>query len=67
MNVLEARALHIYTAVFSRRGYDMLVSGEFILDDPDQSLISLEPPRCSHCNGFIRPGVVWFGEAMPHI
>jgi len=24
-----------------------------------------EPPRCSHCNGKIRPGVVWFGEALP--
>jgi NAD-dependent deacetylase len=25
----------------------------------------LEPPRCQHCDGYIRPGVVWFGEAMP--
>ncbi|PUA46699.1 NAD-dependent deacylase [Pseudomonas protegens] len=25
----------------------------------------LEPPRCSGCNGKIRPGVVWFGEALP--
>jgi NAD-dependent deacetylase len=24
-----------------------------------------EPPRCSHCNGRVRPGVVWFGEALP--
>ena len=24
----------------------------------------LEPPRCG-CGGFIRPGVVWFGEALP--
>lgn len=22
------------------------------------------PPRCPHCNGLIRPGVVWFGEAL---
>ena len=22
------------------------------------------PPRCSHCDGLIRPGVVWFGEAI---
>lgn len=26
---------------------------------------SYEPPRCPHCNGRIRPGVVWFGEALP--
>ncbi len=24
-----------------------------------------EPPRCSGCGGFVRPGVVWFGEAIP--
>lgn len=24
----------------------------------------LLPPRCSHCGGWIRPGVVWFGEAL---
>lgn len=25
----------------------------------------VEPPRCTHCNGKIRPGVVWFGEELP--
>lgn len=25
----------------------------------------LPPPRCAHCNGRIRPGVVWFGELLP--
>jgi NAD-dependent deacetylase len=25
----------------------------------------LTPPRCRHCNGYIRPGVVWFGEPLP--
>jgi NAD-dependent deacetylase len=23
------------------------------------------PPPCPYCNGIIRPGVVWFGEAIP--
>ncbi len=23
------------------------------------------PPRCAHCGGPIRPGVVWFGESLP--
>ncbi len=23
------------------------------------------PPRCPHCGGYIRPGVVWFGEMLP--
>jgi NAD-dependent deacetylase len=25
----------------------------------------LEPPRCAHCGGYIRPGVVWFDESLP--
>jgi NAD-dependent deacetylase len=24
-----------------------------------------EPPRCPHCGAWMRPGVVWFGEAIP--
>lgn len=24
-----------------------------------------EPPRCAQCGGRVRPGVVWFGEALP--
>jgi NAD-dependent deacetylase len=24
------------------------------------------PPRCPHCDGLIRPGVVWFGEGIDH-
>jgi len=37
----------------------------------DQPLIEpeggrrLAPPRCAHCGGPIRPGVVWFGEPLP--
>ncbi|MFK8015346.1 MAG: NAD-dependent deacetylase [Gammaproteobacteria bacterium] len=24
-----------------------------------------EPPRCVHCDAYVRPGVVWFGENIP--
>jgi len=27
--------------------------------------IRVVPPRCTHCGGSIRPGVVWFGESLP--
>ena len=27
----------------------------------------IEPPRCEHCNGHIRPGVVWFNEYLPEV
>ncbi|GAA2855405.1 NAD-dependent protein deacylase 1 [Actinoplanes cyaneus] len=25
----------------------------------------IPPPRCAHCGGPVRPGVVWFGEQLP--
>ena len=25
----------------------------------------IEPPRCTTCNAYVRPGVVWFGEMLP--
>jgi NAD-dependent deacetylase len=25
----------------------------------------VEPPRCAACGGWVRPGVVWFGEPLP--
>lgn len=25
----------------------------------------LVPPKCQHCGGYIRPGVIWFGENLP--
>jgi len=28
-------------------------------------LVAGTPPRCPHCGAFVRPGVVWFGEALP--
>jgi len=32
---------------------------------PDETVPLREiPPRCSHCSSLIRPGVVWFGEAI---
>ncbi|MFC3607461.1 SIR2 family NAD-dependent protein deacylase [Stutzerimonas tarimensis] len=33
-------------------------------DEPEQGR-RLEPPRCGRCGGPVRPGVVWFGEALP--
>ena len=35
-----------------------------IPDEPEGGR-HLEPPRCIHCGGYLRPGVVWFGEALP--
>jgi NAD-dependent deacetylase len=31
----------------------------------DERELAEVPPRCPHCGGLARPGVVWFGEAIP--
>lgn len=38
--------------------------GDQIPDEPQDGR-RLAPPRCARCDGAIRPGVVWFGEALP--
>jgi NAD-dependent deacetylase len=35
-----------------------------IPDEPEGGR-RVDPPRCGNCGGPIRPGVVWFGEALP--
>ena len=35
-----------------------------VIDDSD-GLPAGEPPRCPGCGAFLRPSVVWFGEALP--
>lgn len=32
---------------------------------PDTPVERLRPPECPRCGNLIRPGVVWFGEALP--
>jgi len=32
---------------------------------PEAALGEGAPPACPHCGGYIRPGVVWFGESLP--
>ncbi|HYC42519.1 MAG TPA: NAD-dependent deacylase [Noviherbaspirillum sp.] len=32
---------------------------------PESELTADIPPVCPHCQGKVRPGVVWFGEALP--
>lgn len=32
---------------------------------PEEDMPRLTPPACPHCGKPVRPGVVWFGEALP--
>lgn len=57
--------IHLHGSLFAPRCAACARPGEFEPGTPDPTLTLLEPPHCQHCGGYIRPGVVWFGEAMP--
>lgn len=57
--------IHLHGELFAHRCFTCArPHGEIEIPDaianaPD---LRVEPPRCRHCGGHIRPGVVWFGE-----
>ena len=61
----SAHVIHLHGSLFAPRCMACHRPGEFAPCEPDASLTELQPPRCQHCQGYIRPGVVWFGEDMP--
>jgi len=62
--------VHLHGSLFAPRCDACGEQGEF--DGPplagagDEPLARIAPPRCKRCAvGWLRPGVVWFGEALP--
>lgn len=59
--------IHLHGSLQQPRCFDCNAPYTRLLDtadEPEQGR-RLEPPHCEHCAGRIRPGVVWFGEALP--
>lgn len=61
----STNVLHLHGSIFAPRCFDCGRPHEFDAAPAMASEQALEPPRCSACNGLVRPGVVWFGEALP--
>lgn len=59
--------IHLHGSLHHPRCFACARPYEFPLEIPNEPADGrrLAPPRCSHCNGYIRPGVVWFGEMLP--
>lgn len=61
--------VHLHGSLFTPRCFDCGLPHR--MEDAESAPWSaepverLEPPRCVRCGGRIRPGVVWFGEALP--
>jgi NAD-dependent deacetylase len=57
--------LHLHGSLFTARCF--ACEKPYALGDPPQTPVrQLLPPRCAHCGGNVRPGVVWLGEYLPH-
>lgn len=56
--------IHLHGSLFAPRCFECSAAyeGELCESAPDGPV---EPPRCELCGGMVRPGVVWFGEALP--
>lgn len=61
------RILHLHGNLFTPRCFDcdQLWNGMIDYQAAQSSNKELSPPICPHCHGFVRPGVVWFGEFLP--
>lgn len=63
----SAGVLHLHGSLNAPRCFDCGASfpdAAMKPQEPDAGR-RLAPPRCQHCSGMIRPGVVWFGESLP--
>ena len=59
--------IHLHGSLHRPRCFDCAREPAEPLPVPDEPEGGrrLEPPRCIHCGGPLRPGVVWFGESLP--
>lgn len=56
--------VHLHGSLFAARCFACGQPQE--LDaPPSEARRQLMPPRCTRCGGYVRPGVVWFGESLP--
>ena len=61
----SGEVLHLHGSIFKPRCFNC--AKPYTLAEPPAMTHeqALPPPRCADCQGMIRPGVVWFGEALP--
>lgn len=58
--------LHLHGELFAHRCFACARRcSEVPIPAADDEPAHVDPPRCTHCGGRIRPGVVWFGENLP--
>ena len=61
----SAEVLHLHGSIFNPRCFSCAQPYALTAAPGMSHEQALPPPICRHCQGMIRPGVVWFGEALP--
>lgn len=63
----SSQVVHLHGSLFTPRCFACARPGSFSGPPPsaEAPLSHMNPPVCKHCGGKVRPGVVWFGEALP--
>jgi len=62
--------VHLHGSLFASRCFACGRLHEDVhlpLEAVQKPSLRLMPPRCTHCGGYVRPGVVWFGEPLPQL
>ena len=62
----STKVLHLHGSLFAPFCSGCRRPRQFDGPPPAEQVARLRPPACNHCGGALRPGVVWFGESMPH-
>ena len=57
--------IHLHGSIFQPRCFDCAQPYALTAAPQMSHEQRLAPPQCPACQGLIRPGVVWFGEALP--
>ena len=61
----SADVLHLHGSIFKPRCFNCAKPYTLAAAPAMSHEQALPPPLCPDCQGMIRPGVVWFGEALP--
>ena len=59
--------IHLHGSLFSPRCFACARPAQLPPEIPAalEGGRQIPPPKCEHCGGRVRPGVVWFGEQLP--
>lgn len=57
--------VHVHGSLFAFRCADCASPYDGQVPSVERPVARAAPPRCPRCGSAVRPGVVWFGEALP--